>query len=208
MESTAPITIRPPLGRRIVAAVALIGIGLIALIMVEGGLAVAFGDGGIRQPWGSIVVILVATLEVLGLWRLLTFSLVLDEREARVNNYFRRERVGIADVEAIQMVSLDGGPDELAKTKLEVIRGLIFPKFSYSRGDAIWDLIWPEQQYGAALSLRSRATLLKATATFRGCLNPSVIEALRGWTVRRGITFRENAVNLGPARTSSVRRRE
>lgn len=166
---------------------ALIGIGLIVLIMVEGVLAVLLGSGGIRQPWGSAVLLLLTALEVLGLWRLLTFSLVLDDREARLNNYFRRQRVGIADIEAIQMVSLKVGRDE---------------DFRLSHGDIIWDLIWPEQQYGAALSLRSPPKLLKASATFRVSLNPSVIEALRSWTALYGITFRENVVDPDPARTS------
>jgi hypothetical protein len=190
--SPAAITIRPPLARRILAAVVLIGIGLIVLIMVE---AVLLGGGSIRQPWGSIVLLTVAGLEAFGLWRLVTFSLVLDDREARLNNYFRRQRVAISDIGAIQMVALEAGHDELLpKTERDII---------WDKGDIIWDLVWPEQQYGAAVSLRSGAEVLKATATFRGRLNPSVIDALRGWTARYGIPFREDVVDLSLARTSS-----
>jgi hypothetical protein len=182
------ITIRPPLARRILAAVALLGIGLILLIVVEGGLAVLLGNGAIRQPWGSIVLLAVAALEVIGLWRLLTFHLVLGDRQAQLNNYFRRERVGISDIESIQMVGLEVGTDDgLPPTK----------------GDIIWDLVWPEQQYGAALRLRNGTRVLKATATFRRRLDNSVIEALRGWTARYGIPFRDDVVDLGLARTSS-----
>jgi hypothetical protein len=182
MRTPAAITIRPPLARRTLAAGVLIGIGLVMLIMVEGGLAVLFGNGYIRQPWGSIVLLMVAAFEAFSLWRLLTFSLVLDDREARLNNYFRRERVGITDIEAIQMVALEVGRDGSESV----------PK---TKGDIVWDLVWPEEQYGAAFSLRSRAEVLKATATFRSSLDPSVVEALRSWAIRYGILFREDMVD-------------
>jgi hypothetical protein len=177
----AAVTIRPPLVRRAIAAVLLLVIGLVVLIMAEGALAVQFGVGGVRQPWGIAVLLLVVALEVLGFWRLLTFNLVLDDGEVQLNNYFKRTRVGVTDIGAVQIIATEVTDDVLPPT----------------RGDLIWGLVWPEQQSGAAIRLRGRAELLVATATFGRHFRPSVLAALRGWTARCGIELRENVVVLG-----------